>query len=175
MIDHEHRLSISRQARLLGLSRGSVYYQRRPASVADLVLMRRIDALHLDYPFAGSRMLLGLLRQEGYEGGRLHVATLMKRMRLAALYRRPATSHPTPGHQLDPYLLRKGGRHPPEPRLGDGHHLCAHGAGVRVSGGGPRLVQPQGARVAAFDDAGDGAVRGGVERSSWLDMARLRS
>ena len=107
MIDHEHQLSISRQARLLGMSRGSVYYQRRPASVADLVLMRRIDALHLDYPFAGSRMLLGLLRQEGYEVGRLHVATLMKRMGIAALYRRPATSHPTPGHQLDPYLLRK--------------------------------------------------------------------
>jgi putative transposase len=107
MIDHKHQLSISRQARLLGMSRGSVYYQRRPASVADLVLMRRMDALHLDYPFAGSRMLRGLLRQEGYEGGRLHVATLMKRMGIAALYRRPATSHPTPGHQIYPYLLRK--------------------------------------------------------------------
>ena len=107
MIDPEHRLSISRQARLLGMSRGSVYYQRRPASVADLVLMRRIDALHLDYPFAGSRMLLGLLRQEGYKGGRLHVATLMKRMGIMALYRRPTTSHPTPGHQIYPYLLRK--------------------------------------------------------------------
>ena len=107
MIDREHRLSISRQARLLGMSRGSVYYQRRPASVADLMLMRRIDALHLDYPFAGSRMLRGLLRQEGYEGGRLHVATLMKRMGMMALYRRPATSHPTPGHQIYPYLLRK--------------------------------------------------------------------
>jgi putative transposase len=107
MIDHKHQLSISRQARLLGMSRGSVYYQRRPASVADLVLMRRMDALHLDYPFAGSRMLRGLLRQEGYEGGRLHVATLMKRMGIMALYRRPATSHPTPGHQIYPYLLRK--------------------------------------------------------------------
>ena len=107
MIDREHRLSINRQARLLGMSRGSVYYQRRPASVADLVLMRRIDALHLDYPFAGSRMLRGLLRQEGYEGGRLHVATLMKRMGIAALYRRPTTSHQTPGRQIYPYLLRK--------------------------------------------------------------------
>ena len=107
MIDHEHRLSLSRQARLLGMSRGSVYYQRRPAAVADLALMRRIDALHLDYPFAGSRMLRDLLRQEGHEVGRLHVATLMKRMGIAALYRRPATSHPTPGHQIYPYLLRK--------------------------------------------------------------------
>ena len=107
MIDHEHRLSLSRQARLLGMSRGSVYYERRPASVADLVLMRRLDALHLEYPFAGSRMLRGLLRQEGYKVGRLHVATLMKRMGITALYRRPATSHPTPGHQIYPYLLRK--------------------------------------------------------------------
>ena len=107
MIDHEHQLSLSRQAQLLGMSRGSVYDQRYPASVADLVLMHRLDALPLDYPFAGSLMLRGLLRQEGYEGGRLHVATLMKWMGIAALYRRPATSHPTPGHQIDPYLLRK--------------------------------------------------------------------
>lgn len=107
MIDRAHRLSVSRQARLLGISRGSIYYQRRPASVADLRLMRRLDALHVDYPFAGSRMLLGLLRQEGHEVGRLHVATLMKRMGIAALYRRPTTSHPTPGHQIYPYLLRK--------------------------------------------------------------------
>ena len=69
--------------------------------------MRQLDALHVEYPFAGSRMLRDLLRQEGHEVGRLHVATLMKRMGIAALYRRPATSHPTPGHQLDPYLLRK--------------------------------------------------------------------
>lgn len=107
MIDYEHRLSLSRQARLLGMSRGSVYYQRRPSSAADLGLMRRIDALHLDYPFAGSRMLRGLLRQDGYEVGRLHVTTLMKRMGIVALYRRPTTSHPTPGHQIYPYLLRQ--------------------------------------------------------------------
>ena len=74
MIDHEHQLSISRQAKLLGISRGSVYYQRRPSSPADLALMHRMDALHLEYPFAGSRMLRGLLRQEGSIVGRLHVA-----------------------------------------------------------------------------------------------------
>ena len=107
MIDHEHQLSISRQAKLLGISRGSVYYQRRPSSPADLALMHRMDALHLEYPFAGSRMLRGLLRQEGSIVGRLHVATLMKRMGMMALYRRPTTSHPTPGHQIYPYLLRK--------------------------------------------------------------------
>ena len=107
MIDRAHRLSVSRQAKLLGISRGRVYYQRRPSSPADLALMRRMDALHVEYPFAGSRMLRDLLRQEGQEVGRLHVATLMKRMGIAARYRRPATSHPTPGHQLDPSRLRK--------------------------------------------------------------------
>lgn len=60
MIDRSHKLSVSRQARILGISRGSVYYLPQPASVADLALMRRIDELHLDYPFAGSRMLQGL-------------------------------------------------------------------------------------------------------------------
>lgn len=107
MIDRAHRLSVSRQARLLGISRGSVYCQRRPLSAAELALMRRIDELHVEYPFAGSRMLLGLLLQEGRVVGRLHVATLMKRMGIVALYRRPTTSHPTPGHQIYPYLLRK--------------------------------------------------------------------
>ena len=70
------------------------------SSPADLTLMRRIDELHVEYPFAGSRMLRGLLRQEGSIVGRLHVATLMKRMGIVALYRRPTTSHPTPGHQI---------------------------------------------------------------------------
>ncbi len=102
----EHRLSVSRQVRLLGISRGSVYYQRRPPSAADLALMRRLDEFQLEYPFAGSRMLVGLLRQDGYVVGRQHVATLMKRMGIVALYRRPTTSHPTPGYQIDPYRLR---------------------------------------------------------------------
>jgi len=80
MIDRSHRLSISRQAKALGISRASVYYLPRPVSDADLELMRVMDRLHLDYPFAGSRMLRDLLRQAGYDVGRKHVATLMKRM-----------------------------------------------------------------------------------------------
>jgi len=106
MIDREHGLSVSRQAKALGISRGSVYYLPRPVSDADLKLMRRIDELHLEYPFAGSRMLRGLLRQEGHDVGRLHVATLMKKMGIEALYRRPNTSKPAPGHKVYPYLLR---------------------------------------------------------------------
>ena len=107
MIDRDHRLSIGSQARVLGISRGSVYYLPRPTSDADLVLMRRIDELHLDYPFAGSRMLQGLLKAEGHEVGRLHVSTLMEKMGVEALYRRPRTSKPAPGHKIYPYLLRK--------------------------------------------------------------------
>ena len=107
MIDRSHDLPVSRQAAVLGISRGSVYYQARAVSDADLALMRRIDALHLDYPFAGSRMLQGLLKQEGYAVGRLHVATLMRKMGIEALYRRPNTSKPEPGHKVFPYLLRK--------------------------------------------------------------------
>ncbi len=107
MIDRKHELSVSRQARELGISRGSVYYLPRAASPADLTLMRRIDELHLDYPFAGSRMLRDLLATEGIIVGRLHVSTLMKRMGIEAIYRKPNTSKPAPGHKIYPYLLRR--------------------------------------------------------------------
>jgi len=106
MIAPSHGLSISRQAKVLNISRGCVYYQPRPVSAEDLGVMRRIDELHLDYPFAGSRMLRDLLRREGIEIGRRHVATLMKRMGIEAIYRRPNTSKPAPGHKIYPYLLR---------------------------------------------------------------------
>ena len=74
---------------------------------ADLKLMHRIDKLHMEIPFAGSQMLQGLLVQEGFKVGRLHVATLMKRMGIEALYREPNTSKPAPGHKISPYLLGK--------------------------------------------------------------------
>jgi putative transposase len=106
MIDHSHVLSLSRQAKALGISRGSVYYLAQPVSDTDLAVMRRIDELHLNYPFAGSRMLQGFLVREGFEIGRLHVRTLMKRMGIEAIYRRPYTSKPAPGHRIYPYLLR---------------------------------------------------------------------
>ena len=80
MIDRSHDLPITRQAKMLNVSRGSVYYRPRAPSTADLALMRRMDELHLDFPFAGSRMLRDLLTAEGFRTGRRHVATLMKRM-----------------------------------------------------------------------------------------------
>jgi len=96
MIDRTHALPISKQAKALGISRSSIYALPRPVSKADLALMRRIDELHLDYPFAGSRMLRDLLRLEGIKTGRQHVATLMKRMAIEAIYRKPNTSKPEP-------------------------------------------------------------------------------
>jgi putative transposase len=106
MIDRTHDLPIARQAKALNISRGAVYYKPRPVSAEDLKIMRRIDELHLDYPFAGSRMLRDLLNREGVSIGRRHVATLMKRMGIEAIYRRPNTSKPAPGHKIHPYLLR---------------------------------------------------------------------
>ncbi len=106
MIDRSHELPLTRQAQLLKLSRGSLYYQPRPVSAEDLAIMRRIDELHLEHPFAGSRMLRDLLRGEGVQIGRARVITMMRRMRIEAIYRRPNTSKPGPGHRIYPYLLR---------------------------------------------------------------------
>ena len=106
MIMREHELSITKQAKALRISRGSVYYLPRPVSATDLEIMRLLDRLHLDFPFAGSRMLRGLLAAEGCKVGRRHVKTLMKRMGIEALYRRPRTTKPEPGHKIYPYLLR---------------------------------------------------------------------
>jgi putative transposase len=107
MIDRSHTLLLTRQAKALGMSRGSVYYLPRPVSAADLALMRRMDELHLNYPFAGSRMLQGLLLGEGYKVGRVKVRSLMKRMGIEAIYRWPNTCKPAPGHKIYPYLLRR--------------------------------------------------------------------
>jgi putative transposase len=106
MIDRKHDLPITKQAEVLSISRGSVYYLPRPVSATDLEVMRRLDRLHLEFPFAGSRMLRGLLVAEGCKIGRRHVKTLMRRMGIEALYRRPRTTKPEPGHKIYPYLLR---------------------------------------------------------------------
>src|SRR5258708_1397737 len=106
MIDREHDLPISKQAQVLRIGRGSVYYLPRSVSATDLEGMRRPDRLHLEFPFAGSGMLRGLLAAEGCKIGRRHVQTLMKRMGIEALYRRPRTTKPAPGHKIYPYLLR---------------------------------------------------------------------
>ena len=107
MIDRAHRLPIARQAQLLGMSRGAVYYCARPTSAADLALMRRIDELHLEHPFMGARMLRRQLARADVHVGRRHIATLMRRMGIEALAPQPGTSKRQPGHKIYPYLLRK--------------------------------------------------------------------
>ena len=107
MIDRAHDLPITQQAQVLRVSRGSVYYLPRPVSATDLEVMRRLDRLHLEFPFAGSRMLQGLLVAEGCKIGRRHVTTLMRRMGIEALYHRPRTTKPEPSHKIYPYLLRR--------------------------------------------------------------------
>jgi putative transposase len=107
MITPTHRLAISRQTKLLGLARSTAYYRPKPVAQSDLTLMAAMDRLHLDYPFAGDRTLRDILRRSGYPGvGRRHIATLMKKMGLEAIYRKPNTSKRHPGHKIYPYLLR---------------------------------------------------------------------
>ena len=107
MIDRDHDLPITRQAQLLNISRGTVYYLPQPVSPADLVLMRRIDELHLEHPFMGARMLRRQLARQGLHAGRRHIRTLMLRMGIEALAPQPGTSQRAPGHKVYPYLLRK--------------------------------------------------------------------
>jgi putative transposase len=107
MIDRTHALPVVRQCRLLALSRSTAYYHPTPVAAADLALMRRIDALHLAHPFAGARMLRDLLRRDGHAIGRRHVATLMRRLGIEAVYRKPRTSQRHPAHTVYPYLLRQ--------------------------------------------------------------------
>ncbi len=106
MIDRDPTLPVVRQAKVLKLACSTVYNKPRPVWAEDLALMRRLDELHVDYPFAEARMLRSLLWREGVSVGRRHVTTLMKRMGISAIYRRPNTSKPAPGHKVYPYVLR---------------------------------------------------------------------
>jgi HTH-like domain len=106
MIDRGHELPLGRQAELLGLSRSTLYYEPRAVPATELAIMRRIDELHLDYPFAGSRMLRDLLRGEGVVIGRELVTTLMRRMGIEAIYRKPNTSKAALGHKIHSWRLR---------------------------------------------------------------------
>ena len=107
MIDRRRKLSVSRQASLLGISRGAVYYLPKPIGESDLRIMHAMDRLHLDFPFMGSRQLTRALRQQGYRVGRLHVRSLMIKMGISAIAPQPGTSKRNPQHKVFPYLLRK--------------------------------------------------------------------
>ena len=106
MIDRDHMLPLTRQSKILELSRSSLYYKAVPVNARDLELMKLIDEIHLKYPFYGSRNIRDELLDQGYKIGRGHVSTLMKKMGIEALYRKPRLSKPHPGHKIYPYLLR---------------------------------------------------------------------
>ena len=100
------KLSITRQCRLLSISRSSFYYAGKGESEANLALMRRIDELFMKYPFYGSRQMARHLQREGETVGRHRVRRLMRLMGLEAIYQAPRTSDPHPAHRIYPYLLR---------------------------------------------------------------------
>ena len=106
MIDRDHALPLTHQAELLALSRSGLYYEPVPISAADLDLMREIDRMHTDHPFAGARMLRDMLRLRGYRVGRRHVGRLMRLMGIEALYRKKKGTKTNPAHPIFPYLLR---------------------------------------------------------------------
>jgi putative transposase len=106
MIDRTHALPLTQQAAALGISRGAVYYQPRPVSTADLALMRRIDAVHLEMPWFGARGLRRVLNAEYPGVGRRHIATLMRLMGIAAVCPQPGTSRRHQAHPVYPYVLR---------------------------------------------------------------------
>ena len=107
MIDRTDALPVTCQAAVLELSRSSVYYTPAPVPEGDLTLMRRMDESHLEYPFAGARMLRDLLWREGVTSGRKRIARLMKAMGIEALYRKPNTSCRHPEHVIYSYRLRE--------------------------------------------------------------------
>jgi putative transposase len=106
IVRHHPGLSLSRQCRVLSISRSSFYYAPKGESPENLALMRRIDGLFLKYPFFGSRQMARQLRREGVRVGRHRVRRLMHLMGLEAIYQAPKTSAPHPAHRVYPYLLK---------------------------------------------------------------------
>ena len=159
MIDRDHELSVTRQAEAVGIARSTVYYLPRAVSAADLDLMQQIDRLHTEFPFAGSRMLRGLLAANGSKVGRRHVKTLMQRMGIEALYRRPRTTKPEPGHKIYPVSAAWHRGHAAEPGVGDGHHVYPDGARLRLSRRRARLVLAARSVVAGVDHDGSVVLR----------------
>ncbi len=106
MIDRDHPMGVSKQCALTGVSRSSLYYRPKGESPASLDLMKRLDELHMNDPFYGSRRMVRHLGHDGLKVGRHRVRRLMHKMEIEAMYRRPRTSVANPEHRVFPYLLR---------------------------------------------------------------------
>ena len=148
------------QCELLGLCRSSYYYQCAPETEENLALMRRLDELHLEHPVYGSRKLAVSLRREGGVINRKRVVRLLRLMGIEAIYAKPKTSLPEPGHQIYPYLLRDLVVTGAGPGLVCGYHVCAHGPRVHVFGGGDGLVEPLRVGLAVEQHDGGGFLCG---------------
>ena len=153
MIDREHKLPIKRQAEVLGISRGTAYYKPRPVSEQDLLLMRRLDELHLNYPFAGSRLLRDLLRQQGVNVGRLHIGTLMKKMGSRRFIAGRTPRNPLQDTEFTPICAGSRGD-AAQPGVGDGHQLHPDGTGLRLPRRRGGLVQPSHPELETVDHDG---------------------
>ena len=175
MIDREHVLPITKQAEAAGIARSTVYYLPRPVPAADLELMRQIDKLHLEFPFAGARMLRGLLAANGSKAGRRHVKTLMLRMGIEALYRRPRTTKPEPGHKIYPYLLRGMEIVRPNQVWAMDITYIPMAQGLRLSRRGARLVLAARAVVAAYRSRWRPRSASRRWRTHWRSTASPRS
>jgi len=166
MIDRTHRSPVTRQAELVGISRGIGYYRPEPIPGSDLRLMHRIDELHFERPFGDSRMLRDLLRPEGWEIGRQHVGRLMRRMDIEALYRKPNTSRKHPGHP-GLYVPATGpANRARQSGLGHGRDVHPDGPWLLVRDGGDGLAQPPCASASRVDHDGRRALRGRARRGN---------
>lgn len=134
MIDHNHDLPVVRQCKILELARSTAYYTPKPTSSEDLALMRRMDELHLEFPFAGSRMLRDLLRNKGQPVGRKGIRRLMKQMGIEALYRK--TEHKSQARRTSdlPLPAAQPEHRAAQSRLGNRHHVHPDAPGLRLSG-----------------------------------------
>ena len=154
MIDKEHALPLTRQSRILELSRSSLYYQAVPVSDRDLELMRLIDEIHLKHPFMGSRRIRDQLQDLGHKVGRQHVSTLMRKMGISALYRKPRLSKPHPDHKIYPYLLRGSGDHQSQSCVGCRYHVYPDGKGLLLPRGDYGLGKSEGTGMEAIQHPG---------------------
>jgi putative transposase len=159
MIDRKHTLPLIRQSEILKLSRSSLYYESAPVSDRDLELMRLIDELHLKHPFMGSRSIRDQLQDMGHKVGRQHVGTLMEKMGIAALYKKPMLSKPHPEHKVYPYLLRGMD-------ITRANHVWAadivysHGERILLSRSDHGMGKPKGSDMAAVQHAGSLVLHG---------------
>lgn len=141
MVDRQHAaLSTARQCALIGISRSSLYYRRKGASPKEVAMMKTIDQQYMVTPFYGSRRMMVWLSRQGHQVSRKRVQRLMRTMGLSAIYRRPRTSRPAPGHKILSLYAGRHRHHQTEPGVGSRHHLHPNASGLSIPGGHHGLV-----------------------------------